>query len=85
MKGNSDKCQFITSTNETHHILVNNSSIGSSSCNKLLGVKIDSKLTFDDHVEDIYMKANKKSISKSNNIHKNWKKKHLANSFLSSV
>ena len=50
MKCNTDKCHFITSTNETHHILVGNSSTESKNCEKLLEVKIDSELIFD-HVD----------------------------------
>ena len=54
IKGKSDKCDFISSTNVAHQILVGNSSIACSSCNKLLGVKTDSKLTFDHHVKDMH-------------------------------
>ena len=46
MKGNTEKCHFIISTNETQHILAVNSSIESKNWEKLLGVKIDSKLIF---------------------------------------
>ena len=60
MKGNSNRCHFITSTNETHQILDSNSSIESCSFEKLLGNKTDSKLTFDDHVKDICKRQTKK-------------------------
>ena len=53
MKGNNDKHHFIISTKKTYQIFVDNSSVGSGKCGKLLKVKIDSKLTFDDHVKDI--------------------------------
>ena len=35
-------------------------SIENSDCEKLLGVKIDNKLTFDYHVSDMCKKANRK-------------------------
>ena len=44
MKSNSDKYRFITITNKSPQNLVGNSSIGSSSCENLLGVKISSDL-----------------------------------------
>ena len=53
MKDKTDKCHFITCTD------VCNSSVESTSCEKLLRVKIESKLTFEDHVKDICKKANK--------------------------
>ena len=74
MKGNSDKCHCITSTKDTHQILVGNSSIGNSSWEKLLGVKIDSKLTFYGHITlKIYTKMliKIKSINQRNTISEN--------------
>ena len=53
MKGYSDKCHFIASNNETHQILVDNFPIGSSSWEKLLGIKIYLKLTFYNHIQDM--------------------------------
>ena len=72
MKGNSDRCNFITSTKN----LIGNSSIGNCSCKKLLKVKVDSKPTFDDHVIlKIYARMLTKTtrISQSNIIYENWK------------
>ena len=60
MKGNNDKHHFIISTKKTYQIFVDNSSVGSGKCGKLLKVKIDPKLTFEDHVKDICQKAIKK-------------------------
>ena len=59
MKGNTDTCHFITSTVETHPVSVGNSSIESRSSKKLLAIKIDSKLSFDDHVKYICKTTNK--------------------------
>ena len=58
MKGNTDKCHFIISYNDSSEIKIGNSLIKSSNCEKLLGVKIDTKLTFHDHIKDLCRKAN---------------------------
>ena len=60
MKGNTDKYHFIISSNNSSEIKIWNSLIKSSNCEKFLGVKINTKLTFDDHIKDIYRKANNK-------------------------
>ena len=49
-KGNTDKCHLLVSTNEKTKINIKEFSIENSHCEKLLGVKIDTKLTFDCHV-----------------------------------
>ena len=53
VKGNCNKYHFTTNTDETHQIFIGNYLIGSSGCKKLLGVKTDSKLTFDDLVKNM--------------------------------
>ena len=58
--GNSDKCHLLVSTNEKTKINIGEFSIEESDCEKLLGVKIDNKLTFDCHVSDMCKKANEK-------------------------
>ena len=60
MKGNTDKCHLIMSTNNTPELKVGDFLIKTSTCEKLLGVKIDSKLIFDNHVADLCKKANNK-------------------------
>ena len=46
MKGNTDQCHLIMSTNNTPELEVGDSLIKTGTCQKLLGVKIDYKLTF---------------------------------------
>ena len=60
MKGNTDKCRLIVSTEEPIEIGVDEPLIKSSTCEKLLGVKIDNKLNFDTHVKGLCKKANNK-------------------------
>ena len=78
MKGNSEKCHFIASNNETHQILVGNFPIGSSSWEKLLGIKIYLKLTFYNHDQDMQGWENTKSIIQRNTIQENEKKKSFS-------
>ena len=59
MKENTDKCHFTISSNDSSEIKIGNSLIKSSNCEKVLGVKINTKLTFDDH-KDMCRKANNK-------------------------
>ena len=51
MKANTDNCQLFMSTKNTPELQIGDSLIKTSSCEKLLGVKIDYKLTFDEHVK----------------------------------
>ena len=59
-KGNPDKCHFLVNTNEKTKINIGEFSIENSDCEKLLGVKIDNKLTFDCHMSDMCKKASRK-------------------------
>ena len=60
MKRNTDKCHWIMSTNNTAELKVEDSLIETSICEKLLGDKIDYKLTFDNHVANLCKKADNK-------------------------
>jgi len=53
MKGNPDKCHVLLSTDVNKQIRVDNDIIQNSLCEKLLGIQIDSKLSFDNHVEKL--------------------------------
>ena len=60
MKGNTDKCHLLLSKDESSEIHIGDSIIEGSTCEKLLGIKIDSKLHFDDHIQGLCNKANRK-------------------------
>ena len=60
MRGNTDKCHLLVSKDESSEIHIGDSVIESSTCQKLLGIKIGPKLRFDDHVQDLCYKANRK-------------------------
>ena len=60
MKGNTDKCHLIVSTDEPIEIRVGESLIKHSTYEKLLNIKIDNKLNFNTHVKGLCKKANNK-------------------------
>ena len=53
MQGNSGKCHLILSKNEPAQIQTGEFLIKSTNCEKLLGVKTDSKLSFDKHQNNL--------------------------------
>ena len=59
MKASPDNCRFICSSSVKTSILIENEEIRNSSCEKLLGVFFDSKLTFQSHIDNIRKKSQK--------------------------
>ena len=59
-KANASKCHFFLSPYEPVTIKIKESAIESSNSEKLLGVTIDSKLSFDDHITILCRKASQK-------------------------
>lgn len=57
MKNNSDKYDILVSSSKNINIRVSEYDIKNSEYEKLLGVKFDSKLTFENHIVDICRKA----------------------------
>ena len=57
MKANPGKCYFICSIDDKVNTIVENQKICNSPCQKLLGVRLDSNLTFDAHINGICKKA----------------------------
>jgi len=60
LKANPDKCHFLTNKNGNISINIKNENISSSQSEKLLGIKFDNSLCFDDHVSGIVKKASNK-------------------------
>ena len=58
MKQNTGKCRLIMSTENAPELQIGDSLITTSNCEKLLEVKIDYKLTFDEHVKSLCKKVN---------------------------
>ena len=59
-KGNKDKCHVLLSTDEMVRVNIVIACINNSTCEKLLGIKIDCKLIFDHHIGNICTKAGAK-------------------------
>ena len=57
LESNADKRHLLLSTNDRVSMNVDGFKIDKSNTEKVLGVKFDKKLTFDDHVSDISKKA----------------------------
>ena len=60
MKENRDKCRLITSKRSCMNLKIRNINIDNSTCKKLLGVKVDNKLNFNEHLDEIIKKASRK-------------------------
>ena len=60
MQANADKCHVLISTDQKLHVNIGTLQIENSKCEKLLGVNIDSKLSFEKHLNIICGKARAK-------------------------
>ena len=60
MKGKAEKCHLIMNTNEPVDFQVGSSLIVRSDCEKMLEIKTDYKLNFDEHVKTLCSKADNK-------------------------
>ena len=56
-QGNASKCHVLLSTNKKVHINIGTAQIENSQFEKLLGVTLDSRLTFEKHIQQICGKA----------------------------
>ena len=63
MKGKTEKCHLIMSTDQSVNSQLGGSLTERSDCEKMLGVKIDYKLNFDKHVKISCNRANNKLIA----------------------
>ena len=86
MQGNSGKCHLILSTNEPAQMQIGKSPIESTNYEKLPGVKIDSKLSFNKHIKTICKKASNKlrALARVTPYMTIKKEKVLMNSFFNS-
>ena len=60
MKANPDKCRLLKSSTSQSELKIGNVTIKSSTCEKLLGIKIDNKLRLNAHSEDLCKKSSRK-------------------------
>ena len=59
MKANQDKCHLIISKNENISMYIGPFEIKNTSCEKLLRIKVDSRLNFNEHLDGIIKKASR--------------------------
>ena len=83
MQGNSRKRHLILSTNEPAKIQIGESLVESTKCEKVLGVKINFKLSFGRHIKIICKKSSNKlrALVRVTPYTVTEKKKVLRNSF----
>ena len=60
MKANQDKCHLIGSKNENISMHIVPFEIKNTNCEKLLGIKVNSRLNFNEHLDGIIEKASRK-------------------------
>ena len=60
MKANPEKCHLLMNVNRPATIKIGKYTISNGYCEKLLGVKIDSQLNFNNHLETIIKKTSEK-------------------------
>ena len=60
LKTNADKYHLLVSSSENESIRVDENDVRKSQCEKLLGAKFDTKLTFKNHITDICSEASQK-------------------------
>ena len=60
MKANQDKCHLIVSKNENISMPIIPFEIVKNNCEKLLGIKVDSRLNFNEHLDGMIKKASRK-------------------------
>ena len=83
MKANPDKCHFLCSSNREVSLAIENQLIKNSKFEKLLGIKLDSKLNFNFDIHDIFQKAGQKlnAISRITPYMRFAKKRLIVNAF----
>ena len=86
LKNNVDKCHVLVSTNKPVGIKIGDYTIDNSECKKLLGVKTDINLNFNDHISDLCKKASRKisALARVTPFMGLSKRKFLINAFFTS-
>ena len=85
MKANPDKCPFLCNSNSKVSLTLETQKIKNSKLEKLLGIKLDSKLHFNSHIHGICQKAGQKlnAISRITTYMDFAKRRLLVNAFFS--
>ena len=85
MKANRDKCHLIVSKNENISMHIAPFKIKNTNCEKFLGIKVDSRLSFNEHLDGIIKASSKiNALSRITPFTNISKKRILMNSFFNS-
>ena len=86
MKANTDKSHLLLSQTEKISTQIYDENIINTSCEKLLGVKIDRELKFDEHVKSLCKKANQKlsALTRLSSLMSFNQRKLIMNAFITS-
>ena len=84
MKPNISKCHLLVNKKDEVTITIGDTEIKNSEYEKLLGIKVDTKLNFNEHLNDIISKASFNALSTVTPYMSLSKKKKLVNSIFHS-
>ena len=86
MKVNPDKFHLLLSDKKIHQVDICNEKLSSTCSEKLLGIKIDNKLTFEEHVEGLCKKASQKvsALATISSLMRFEQRECIVNSFITS-
>ena len=86
MKVNPDKFHLLLSDKKSHHVDICNEKLSSTCPEKFFGIKIDNKLTLEEHVEGLCKKASQKvsAVARISSLMRFEQRKHIVNLFITS-
>ena len=86
MKGNPDKFLLLLSDKKIHQVDICNEKLSSTCREKLLGIKIDNNLTFEENVEGLCKKASQKVnlLTRISSLMRFEQRQRIVNSFITS-
>ena len=86
MKVNPDKLHLLLSDKKIHQVDICDEKLSSTCSEKLLGIKIDENLTFEEHVEGLCKKVSQKvsGLARISSLMRFEQRKRIVNSFITS-
>ena len=84
MKVDPDEFHLLLSDKKSHQVDICNKKLSSTCSEKFLGIKIDNKLTFEEHVEVLCKKASQKvsAVARISSLMRFEQRKHIVNLFI---
>ena len=86
IKVNPDKFHLLLNDKKRHQVDICNKKFSSTCSEKFLGIKIDNKLTFEEHVEGLCKKASQKvsAVARISSLMRFEQRKRIVNLFITS-